>query len=514
MRTAIAITTLALLAACADEGGETQASASSTSTSAGGTTSGGGGASCGNGVVEGDEICDDGNGSGDDDCLPTCTTSVPFATGTFTPSDEDLLNPERGFYHDVDLAGGGDASHVRAEGLTLAYAGVILDAYRDQPLDDGFLEAIDAGLGAVRDARVKVVLRFAYNDDGGDDAPKARILEHLGQLQPILEKNADVIAVVQAGLIGAWGEWHSSSNGLDNPADRAEILHALLDVTPPSRMVQIRTPMFKDEAFPGGPLTEAQAWTGSDQARVGHHNDCFLASDSDLGTYEDPIDDWKAYVASDGRFTPVGGETCGIDMPRSDCAAATAEMAAHHWSFLNILYHLGVIGEWQSPSNGGAPCYDDIRRRLGYRVEITAASWSESVAPGGALGVTVTVVNRGYAALYNERPLYVVVGSGADRRAAKLDAVDARSWAPGEEITINAWLRVPADIAEGQHRLALWLPDDAESIRDLPEYAVALANQSMFDPGTGDNVLTEELAVDASAPGAVDPAATELAEIP
>lgn len=57
----------------------------------------------------------------------------------------------------------------------------------------------------------------------------------------------------------------------------------------------------------GGPLAEASAFDGSDAARVGHHNDCFLASDDDWGTYEDPIDDWKAFIAQEGRFTPVGG---------------------------------------------------------------------------------------------------------------------------------------------------------------------------------------------------------------
>jgi len=27
-------------------------------------------------------------------------------------------------------------------------------------------------------------------------------------LKPFLEKNRDLILVVQAGMIGAWGEWH------------------------------------------------------------------------------------------------------------------------------------------------------------------------------------------------------------------------------------------------------------------------------------------------------------------
>ena len=57
---------------------------------------------------------------------------------------------------------------------------------------------------------MKVILRFTYSNSCCDppfnDAPKATILEHLEQLKPVLAKNEDVIAVVQMGLIGPWGE--------------------------------------------------------------------------------------------------------------------------------------------------------------------------------------------------------------------------------------------------------------------------------------------------------------------
>jgi hypothetical protein len=227
----------------------------------------------------------------------------PMTTVAFQPTDQDVPNPERGLEDDVDLVAGGDFSWVRAEGLTLAFANIRLDAYRNKPLDAALLAALDDGFADVRAAGIKVVLRFVYNDDAHDpDAPRDRILEHLRQLTPVLAANADVIAVMQAGFIGAWGEWHSSTNGLDNPADRAAILAAIIAALPASRMTQVRTPMFKDASF-GGPLTDG--FDGSAAARVGHHDDCFLVSDDDLGTYAAPIDTWKQYVAEVGRFTPV-----------------------------------------------------------------------------------------------------------------------------------------------------------------------------------------------------------------
>ena len=151
-----------------------------------------------------------------------------------------------------------------------------------ESLDDALLDSLSAGLAAVRAVGIKVTMRFVYNDGFDPDAPKARVLEHIQQVKPLLAANADVIAAFQAGFIGAWGEWHSSTNGLATPQNRKDILLAFLDAVPASRSVQIRTPMFKDEIFPGGALGSAEAFTGSARARTGHHNDCFLASVDDM----------------------------------------------------------------------------------------------------------------------------------------------------------------------------------------------------------------------------------------
>lgn len=438
----------------------------------------------------------DADADADTDADADADTDVPaepeLVTIAFAATDDDFPNPERGLYDHVDLVRGGDFSDVRAAGRTLAYAGVHLDEWRDAPLDAALLSDLDAGFADVRAAGIKVILRFVYNDglDEGD-ASKARILAHLEQLAPVLAANADVIAVVQAGFIGAWGEWHASTNGLDNPTDRAEILAAIVAAVPPSRMTQVRTPMFKDEAY-GGPITDG--FDGSDAARVGHHNDCFLASTSDFGTYETPIETWKDFVAAEGRFTPVGGETCAVNASRTDCPEATAELERLHWSYLNALYHPDVLAGWSDQG-----CLDDVSRRLGYRFELVDAAHSERVAPGGILHVQVTVRNVGYAALFNARPVVVVLGS----ETAAID-VDPRLWEPGTPMTLNVRLRVPADLVPGTHRLALRLPDPL--LAD-DAYAIRFANEGVWQ--APDNVLTE-LVVDPDAPGDVDPAATDL----
>lgn len=456
-----------------------------------------------------------------DGCGGTCTSgsgcTVPggaepsLTSVSLTPSTENFLNPERGFYDHVNLAGTSGFGYVRTNGRSVAMAHVHLDNYRTRDLDATYLSALQAGFDRVRAAKIKVILRFSYNECMGcADASKAQILRHIQQLTPLLQKNADVILTFQAGFIGAWGEFHSSTNGLDNPTDRKDILTAMLAALPASRTIQVRAPNYKLDAF-GGPLADSAAFSGTDAARTGHFNDCFLASNTDYGTYSDSrrtIDGWKSFIAQETRFTPMGGETCAVYSPRTDCPSATAEMARLHWSFLNSAYNQSVLSTWSSQG-----CMGSVQRNLGYRLSLVQASFSSAVKPGGVLRLEATVRNSGYAALFNARPVYAVLSSGSTRLAAKL-SIDPRRWEPGQDSSFTTQLRVPANLAAGTYRLSLWLPDAASTLEAVPEYAVRFANAGIWDAAQGDNQLTASLPIDPSVSGSADPGATQFVEIP
>jgi len=397
-----------------------------------------------------------------------------MTTVRFPHTDAPLENPERGTFVDVDLVNGRDFRDVRAAGHTLGFAYVRLDAWRTVALPPDLIADLDKGFAAARDAGIKVILRFAYNKDAwGQDAPKWAILAHISQLTQLLRDNADVIAALDAGFIGAWGEWHDSSFHVDNPADRGDVLWQLLDALPKSRAVLIRSPMYKVEAYGD----QHPAFDGSDASRVGLVNSCFLASDTDMGTYANPIDHWKDYLAKDGLAVPVGGETCGLDPPRTDCATALAELRRLHWSFLNAQYQPDVIAVWRAQG-----CFDQIADDLGYRLELTSISYSKQAIAGGPLDVTIRMRNTGYAPMFNARPVYLMID---DTAIALPD--DPRRWDPGD-VTIHARVTAPA---AGRHRLGLWLPDADPRLRTPARaalYAVRIGGARWVD---GVNVLTE-----------------------
>ena len=109
-----------------------------------------------------------------------------------------------------------------------------------------------------------------------------------------------MIATAQRGFIGVWGEgYYTNYFGAGgtpltatNWFDRNKVTEALLEAIPDSRMVQLRYPQSKQKAVFGvsapinSPAISApEAFTASTVSRLGHHTDCFVASENDFGTY-------------------------------------------------------------------------------------------------------------------------------------------------------------------------------------------------------------------------------------
>ena len=252
------------------------------------------------------------------------------------------------------------------------------------------------------------------------DAAKDRVLGHLAQLKPILQANADIIATLQVGLVGAWGEWYYTDSFGDQGsvsaaqwADRKAVVDALLAILPSTRSVQLRTPAFKQRFYGATALASSEAFTGTARARIGHHNDCFLASADDEGTYGSVSAD-KSYLATENLYLPQGGETCATSA-FSSWANASADMEKLHYSYLNRDYLGAVYTSWGSN-------LDIARRRLGYRLALLTGTFDGGARPGGELKVSLGLRNDGYAAPYNPRSVEIIArnqSTGA-RLVAKL----------------------------------------------------------------------------------------------
>lgn len=401
-------------------------------------------------------------------------------------SDTDFLNPERGFHASVNLLTGAGINQLRPAGYTLGRAVVRLDDYRYQAIPQTILNQLRGGFQSAREAGVKIVVRFNYNHGREADAPLESVLMHIEQLAPILSEYEDVIATMHAGFIGAWGEWHASTNGLLEDSKKREITDALLAALPETRMLQIRTPAHI-RSLVGSPSPSVEPFSGTPEARLGFLNDCFVANSNDAGTYANDQDRREAATLS--KYTVTGGETCQVSYPnaRNSCEHAMVDLALYNWDYLNAAFHLGVLDRWRAEG-----CYEDVSRLLGYRFGLTKAAVTQSVSVGESITLTTTVVNQGFGKLYNPRPVNILLRNQETGEMHTLRAAnDARQIFPlsGESQDIEFTVVIPTNVTSGAYDVLLQLPDAADSLANDTRYNVRFANVGTWDEAIGANNL-------------------------
>lgn len=506
-------------------------------------------------------------------CLLTTLASVAQETAVreiqyhgIRPADpggrDGLRNPERGlrteavigelpgsdFYREIAHLRGRlpscytdswwlmDAQHYEAFGLTLVQAYCYLDAYIGKPIAEDKLAALQRSLEVMREAGLKAVLRFAYEKSMEEKAGPTvdDILRHLDQLAPLIRRNSDVTYVMQAGCVGAWGEWHSSANRLEQDHQNLSVIMAkILEILPQDRMTQVRVPKYKRWTLEASPLDAFQtlnsetAFSGIPAARIGFHNDGFLAFNTCGGTwtegpqFSNPGNPEFDYMTTESPYLAVDGELFWSDLGNPvDGLRATVRMRLHHYSSFSIAHSYSEmegkpfsIDAWMKTpitieqvtdadlpvSDGyfqdsdGNPAertqFEYIRDHLGYRIEIQRARFPEIVPAGKTFTVEIDLINRGFSTLINPRPVrLVLIDLKGDVQANQETDASPREWQPFRPDdpgyaplthTIRFQIELPKDLPPGSYMLGLWMPDAAEGLRKDARYSVRVANRDV-----------------------------------
>ncbi len=432
--------------------------------------------------------------------LPGPDDAIEGTAVNYTELDGVLYGPERGLYTGFEIDAEDDvptAADVAAKRL-LGYNLLLLEFNLNQFVSGGgisadYLAVVQKAFDAVRAGGAKAIVRFAYifSYNESTDWPSVptdpavdKVLGHVTELQPVLAKNEDVIFVVQAGFVGAWGEWYYSTN-FKQPGSaesynlRKQLTDALLKAVPASRQIELRTPLFKFKMgyakAVADSITADTAHDGTAKSRLGGHNDCFLADASDRGTFA--ADSTREFWKAESRYTIMGGETCDV----SDyglCDNAIKDLEDYHWTYLNDGYREEVITRWRN--NG---CYDTIKSRLGYRFVIKDVHYG-AIAVGQPCSITIRFYNKGFAAPQNPREAWLVwVGSDNEEVKTPL-GFDPCTWHSGYNAVVSSFIP-----STEKGTLYLELPDPLLS--DKPEYSLPIANTDMFETSTGYNKLFE-----------------------
>ena len=460
----------------------------------------------------------------------------------YEADDSILPNPERGFYWPYNPPydgknGGQEKPHPplksnelralrdRPEAITLIRDDILIPRrFWDNPLSKEFLDELQSNFDAVRQAGMKAAIRFLYEWSMNNRDPDEKTINaHLDQLQGLLDKNADVIAWVQAGLFGGCGEGNSSDQGYiyeKHPAPNGKtrwqglseagrrIYLRELDLVPRDRMMSVRYPRLKwdlfgwlDDTALKHVLTADAAFDGSDPSRVGYYNEGFMGDENHYAMFQ--LTGEADFTTVDTLYSLHEGEISNASPYKLRKKQVVLDMARYHMTALNC----GgddwdkVAKAWKA--NGD---YDEITRRMGYRFRLIQTTMQPRVRPGGTFTMTIEMANDGFARPVNPRCVEVILRNAPSGKNYCLSIDKGRGnrlWlpGPGETKTLSVTGGLPKDIPSGEYEVILNLPDPCPTLRDRPEYSIRLANRNLWDAARGSNNLQQSLTVDSAATG-------------
>lgn len=443
--------------------------------------------------------------------VPAIDCNAPansYTTVSYTESTVNFANPERGFYMPKGIRSESTSvitnswmSSQRKAGRSLTLLEYYLMDYMESDISSKYLTLIENNFKALRKGGMKCILRFTYSDNnsgsGPWDATEQWVMRHIEQVKPLLQAYSDVIYVMQAGFIGSWGEWYYTTNFVFKPSTTADyqprkrVLDAILDALPSDRQVEVRTPTFKMKLYNlalKDTVTRATAHSGSTASRIGGHNDCFVASQSDQGTFQNSTERnfWKA----DTRYTIMGGETCAISdychcKGSGSIPGTLSELASYHWSYLNIDYNKDVLSLWDTEG-----CKSEVEQRLGYRLVLLDGTFTASPRAGKDMEIELHLQNKGFASPMNPRGAFLVLTDADSNEITRWPlGSDPRFWQPESgTITVNKTVTLPSGIS-GNAKLHLFLPDGSDTLADNPLFAIRMANDGVWDESNGFNLL-------------------------
>lgn len=422
-------------------------------------------------------------------CWAVCK---PDNTPTYNPTGNIVL-----FFIDIGAFSSG------VNGITKD-DGTYIDGV-DYDLNETFFSAWRTTLENCRKNGCMVALRFRYDANGKDKPEPAtfdKVLDHIRQIKDsgILEDYKDIIAYVESGFVGKWGEQHGGK--YTSVEDKAKILDAMLDCVPSPIPVTVRTPdiFAKWVGIERKDLADYQS--SGEELRVGLYNDGYMGSDSDLGTFSNrPVEiEW---LSGQTLTSYYGGEFSGnLDWAKKYDTYlpenAIPEMYKTHLSYINgnifQLYKDYTFGSQYDVDGAdnsayyGQNVFQFIRDHLGYRFVLRKSELSETVEQGGTLALDFSVENTGFANIIPETKTEIILEQNGNFIRTPV-AVNSNEWYSCTTSDELLELNLPDSLPTGDWNAYLKISFGNNSTDQLNLRSVQFANDEIWNASLGANYI-------------------------
>lgn len=153
--------------------------------------------------------------------------------------------------------------------------------------------------------------------------------------------------------------------------------------------------------------------------------------------------------------------------------------------------HLPVADAYFEDADGqyvSRTMFEYIRDHLGYRLELQDSSHPTNAIAGDGFKTTAKVINCGFAAPVNPRPVYLVLVDQDNLHTIAEAKTDVRTWYPcdpdrrnilGPPYALHFGTRSFPKVSPGRYKLGIWMPDNRRSLQNDARYAIRVANREV-----------------------------------
>ncbi len=346
-------------------------------------------------------------------------------TYVFEESQRVIDNPMQGFYIQIDSAEKERIEALPEKGVHLVLLAYNLNGFQQQELTEEKLQELREALETAKQNKIQVIFRAAYGFAEGmltrEPEELTEVSVHIRQMAAILNEYSEILVCVQAGLLGPWGEWHSSSFFTGPEAEtkaRNQVAGWWHEALAESIQLQLRTPQYiRDAAGAGIPL-----------ARLGFHNDAFMSSQSDMGTYtgsENARTEEIAWLEKNLPHSRTGGEAVQVG-PNAAADRSIPEFEKLGLTYLNRKYNEEVIDSWDIQSYQGENALEYIRKRFGSRLYLYQVKMPARI-PEARINnkISLSLQNSGFAAARADLQYFLVAKQGETAEYRELTLKEA-----------------------------------------------------------------------------------------
>lgn len=415
---------------------------------------------------------------------PVITTERYIQDLNYQEITDTINNPDQGFYRPIYVSVKEDGvsynKNIVTDTTQLYHLRIDISAFsqannetEDKVLTETALSGIDELLSYLQEKNKSAIARFVYDPglNGASNKEPALdiILQHISQLSPILDQYHDTLTAIEVGLIGPWGEMHTSTMA------NKDVINALIDAYLNSTTeipILVRTPkMIYD--YLGITMDDISTYRIESTAkayRLGLFNDGYLGSSTDLGTYSNREKEVPWLALQNGHL-PYGGEVVIPDSTLHNIENCLDEMFQLHLSYLNIEWNYNVIDKWKNSTYTeaagvdslyyGETAFQYIENHMGYRfvLENSILEYDTAISQ---LGIDLSLKNVGFGNLNRKMNMTLLLES----ETGEITSMDAGQFYGEEKITFQT----NPNLAEGNYNVYLKLDKGND------KYALQFAN--------------------------------------